>query len=197
MRVGILGGTFNPPHLGHLVCAQEAYLQLGLDRVTLIPARIPPHKPVEDEPGPEHRLELCRLAVEGDERFSVSDLETFRPGPSFTVDTLQELHATEPDNELFLIVGGDVAAGLPLWNEPERVLELARLAVAKRRGTPRSRVDQALAGLRGGQRAEFFRMPRIGISSTLLRRRVRAGEPIRYMVPDAVERYIGAQGLYA
>ena len=197
MRVGILGGTFNPPHLGHLVCAQEAYLQLGLDRVMLIPARIPPHKPVEDEPGPEHRLELCRLAVDGDERFSVSDLETFRPGPSFTVDTLQELHATEPDNELFLIVGGDVAAGLPLWNEPERVLELARLAVAKRRGTPRSRVDQALAGLRGGQRAEFFRMPRIGISSTLLRRRVRAGEPIRYMVPDAVERYIGAQRLYA
>jgi len=197
VRVGILGGTFNPPHLGHLVCAQEAYLQLGLDRVMLIPARIPPHKPVEDEPGPEHRLELCRLAVEGDERFSVSDLETFRPGPSFTVDTLQELHATEPDNELFLIVGGDVAAGLPLWNEPERVLELARLAVAKRRGTPRSRVDQALAGLRGGQRAEFFRMPRIGISSTLLRRRVRAGEPIRYLVPDAVERYIGAQRLYA
>jgi nicotinate-nucleotide adenylyltransferase len=197
VRVGILGGTFNPPHLGHLVCAQEAYLQLGLDRVMLIPARIPPHKPVEDEPGPEHRLQLCRVAVEDDERFAVSDLETFRPGPSFTVDTLQELHATEPDNELFLIVGGDVAAGLPLWNEPERVLELARLAVAKRRGTPRSRVDQALAGLRGGQRAEFFRMPRIGISSTLLRRRVRAGEPIRYMVPDAVERYIGAEGLYA
>jgi nicotinate-nucleotide adenylyltransferase len=197
VRVGILGGTFNPPHLGHLVCAQEAYLQLGLDRVMLIPARIPPHKPVEDEPGPEHRLELCRLAVDGDERFSVSDLETVRPGPSFTVDTLQELHATEPDNELFLIVGGDVAAGLPLWNEPERVLELARPAVAKRRGTPRARVDQALAGLRGGERAEFFQMPRIGISSTLLRRRVRAGEPIRYMVPDAVERYIGAQGLYA
>ncbi|HWK15976.1 MAG TPA: nicotinate-nucleotide adenylyltransferase [Solirubrobacteraceae bacterium] len=197
MRVGILGGTFNPPHLGHLVCAQEAYLQLGLDRVMLIPARIPPHKPVEDEPGPEHRLELCRLAVDGDERFSVSDLETFRPGPSFTVDTLQELHATEPDNELFLIVGGDVAAGLPLWNEPERVLELARPAVAKRRGTPRARVDQALAGLRGGERAAFFQMPRIGISSTLLRRRVRAGEPIRYLVPDAVERYIGAQGLYA
>ena len=197
MRVGILGGTFNPPHLGHLVCAQEAYLQLGLDRVMLIPARMPPHKPVEDEPGPEHRLELCRLAVDGDERFSVSDLETFRPGPSFTVDTLQELHATEPDNELFLIVGGDVAAGLPLWNEPERVLELARPAVAKRRGTPRARVDQALASLWGGERAEFFQMPRIGISSTLLRRRVRAGEPIRYMVPGAVERYIGAQGLYA
>jgi nicotinate-nucleotide adenylyltransferase len=192
-----MGGTFNPPHLGHLVCAQEAYVQLELDRVMLIPARIPPHKPVDDEPGAEHRLELCRLAVAGDERFTVSDLETTRPGPSYTVDTLQELHATQPDSELFLIVGGDVAAGFPLWHQPERVLSLARLAVAKRRGTARARVDQALAGIPGGERTEFFRMPRIGISSTLVRRRVRGGEPIRYLVPDAVESYIRAEGLYA
>ena len=89
MRIGILGGTFNPPHLGHLVCAQEAYRELGLDQVMLIPARIPPHKPVEDEPGAEHRLELCRLAVAGDERFDVSDLELHRDGPSYTVDTLK------------------------------------------------------------------------------------------------------------
>ena len=82
VRVGILGGTFNPPHLGHLVCAQEAYVQLRLDRVMLIPARIPPHKPIEDEPGAEHRLELCRLAVEGDPRFAVSEIEMRRPGPS-------------------------------------------------------------------------------------------------------------------
>ena len=122
MRIGILGGTFNPPHLGHLICAQEAYLQLGLDRVTLIPARIPPHKPVEDEPGAEHRLELCRLAIRGDEdRFQVSDLEIRREGPSYTVDTLEELHSSAPDHELFLIVGGDIAAGLPGWHEPERV----------------------------------------------------------------------------
>src|SRR5213082_2067639 len=104
-----MGGTFNPPHLGHLVCAQEAYLQLGLDRVMLIPARIPPHKPVEAEPGAEHRLELCRLAVAGDQRFIVSDLEIGRSGPSYTVDTLKELHSQAPDNELFLILGGDVA----------------------------------------------------------------------------------------
>ena len=198
MRIGILGGTFNPPHLGHLICAQEAYLQLGLDRVTLIPARIPPHKPVEDEPGAEHRLELCRLAIQGDEeRLAVSDLEIGREGPSYTVDTLEALHSSAPDHELFLIVGGDIAAGLPDWHRPERVLSLATLAVAERRGTSREAVDEALGALRGGERTRFFRMPRIGISSTMLRDRVRAGQPIKYYVPDPVASYIDRHRLYA
>ena len=197
MRVGILGGTFNPPHLGHLICAQEAYLQLNLDRVTLIPARIPPHKPVDDdEPGPEHRLELCRVAVGGDDRFTVSDVEIMREGPSYTVDTLELLHSREPESDLFLIVGGDIAAGLPSWREPERVLSLATLAVAGRRGTSRAEVDEALSGLSGGERAEFFQMPTISIASTVLRRRVRDGQPIRYYVPDAVVSYIDRHRLY-
>ena len=197
MRIGILGGTFNPPHLGHLICAQEAYLQLELDRVTLIPARIPPHKPVDDEPGPEHRLELCRVAVGDDERFDVSDLEITREGPSYTVDTLELLHSRAPVSELFLIVGGDIAAGLPRWHEAERVLSLATLAVAGRRGTSRAEVDEALSGLAGGARARFFQMPSIGISSTVLRRRVRARESIRYYVPDTVASYIDRHRLYA
>jgi nicotinate-nucleotide adenylyltransferase len=196
MRVGILGGTFNPPHLGHLVCAQEAYIQLGLDHVMLIPARIPPHKPVEDEPGADHRLELCRLAVDGDGRMSVSDIEIRREGTSYTVDTLEELHERDPDSQLCLIVGGDVAAGLPRWREPERVLALATLAVARRRGTPRSAVETALAELPGAERTEFFRMPRIAISSTLIRERVHAGTSVRYLVPDQVSRYIEQEGLY-
>lgn len=195
-RLGILGGTFNPPHLGHLICAQEAYVQLALDRLMLIPARIPPHKPVEDEPGPEHRLELCRLAVEGDERLAVSDLEIARAGPSYTVDTLEELHSRAPERELFLIVGGDIAAGLPLWREPERVLSLATMAVAKRRGTSKGSVEEALRAVPGGDRAEFFRMPWIGISSTMVRTRARAGQPIKYIVPDAVAGYIEEHGLY-
>jgi nicotinate-nucleotide adenylyltransferase len=196
LRIGILGGTFNPPHIGHLICAQEALVALGLDRVVLIPAAIPPHKEVEEEPGAMHRLALCECAVHGDERLSVSDLEVRRPGPSYTVDTLLRLHEQAPDNELFLIVGGDVAAGLPFWREPERVLSLARLAVAKRRGTAKASVDQALASLSGGERAEFFKMPRIGVSSTLIRRRVRAGLPITYLVPDAVASYIREHHLY-
>jgi nicotinate-nucleotide adenylyltransferase len=196
MRIGILGGTFNPPHLGHLVAAQEAHRELDLDQVLFIPAGMPPHKPVEDEPGARHRLELCRLAVGDDDRFGVSDLELQRDGPSYTVDTLHVLRTHAPTDDLFLILGGDIAAGLPRWHEPERVLELATVAIAKRRGTSRSTVDEALAQLKGGERARFFRMPRIEISSTMVRRRVRAGQPIRYFVPDGVMHYIETHGLY-
>ncbi|MDE3133557.1 MAG: nicotinate-nucleotide adenylyltransferase, partial [Acidobacteriota bacterium] len=195
-RIGILGGTFNPLHIGHLICAQEAYLRLALDRVLLIPAGEPPHKPLEQDPGAEHRLELCRRAVAEDPRFDVSDLEVRRAGPSYTVDTLAALNSAAPDSELFLIVGGDVAAGLPTWHQPERVLSLATLAVAKRRGTSKGSIDSALAGLRGGECTEFFRMPRIGISSTEIRHRVQMQEPITYLVPEAVASYIDEHRLY-
>ena len=196
MRVGILGGTFNPPHLGHLVCAQEAYLQLELDRVLFVVARIPPHKTIEVEPGAEHRLELCRLAARGDQRFEVCDLEIRREGPSYTVDTLEELRSTTPDIELFLILGGDIAAGLPEWHQVERVLSLATAVVAERRGTARSSIEDALESVRAGERARFFPMPPIGLSSTMIRERVRASQPIRYFVPDAVAAYIQEHSLY-
>jgi nicotinate-nucleotide adenylyltransferase len=196
VRLGILGGTFNPPHLGHLVCAQEAFVQLHLDQLMLIPTRIPPHKPVDEEPGPEHRLELCRAAVADDDRFSVSDLEVKREGPSYTVVTLEALKSLAPDTELFFILGGDVAAGLPQWHDPERVLSLATLAVAERRGTSQASVKEALGQLQGGERAQFFRMPRIGFSSTMVRDRVREGQPIKYIVPDAVAGYINEHELY-
>jgi nicotinate-nucleotide adenylyltransferase len=196
VRVGILGGTFNPPHLGHLVCAQEAYFHLRLDRLMLIPAAIPPHKPVDEEPGFPHRLELCRRAVQGDPRFEVSDIECVRPGPSYTVDTLEELKSRAPDNELVLIVGGDIAAGFPRWREPERVLSLATLAVAERKGTARADIDQALREVPGGDRAAFFPMPTIEISSSAVRERVRTAQPIKYIVPDPVADYIHEQGLY-
>lgn len=196
MRLGILGGTFNPPHIAHLICAQEAHRELALDRVVLIPALIPPHKPVEQEPGATHRLAMCRLAADGDDRFEVSDLELRRDGPSYTVDTLEQLRSRAANDELVLILGGDIAAGLPGWHRPERVLELATAAIAKRRGTPRDTVERALATLPGGDRARFFQMPRIGISSTMIRRRVGQGQPIRYLVPDQVLAYIEHHGLY-
>jgi nicotinate-nucleotide adenylyltransferase len=197
VRIGVLGGTFNPPHLGHLVCAQEAYFQLELSRVTLIPARIPPHKPVDEEPGVEHRLEMCRLAIAGHEdQFAVSDIEARREGPSYTVDTLEELHATDPESELFLIVGSDVAIEFSAWQEPERVLSLATLAVAQRPGTSREAVEQALGQVRGGERARFFAMPEIDISSTLLRERARRSQPTTYLILDAVRSYIDELRLY-
>jgi nicotinate-nucleotide adenylyltransferase len=196
VRVGILGGTFNPPHVGHLVCAQEAYRQLDLDQVLFVPARVPPHKPVTDEPGVEHRLEMCRLAVRGDERFAVSELEVQRDGPSYTVDTLRELKTRVASNELVLILGGDVAAGLPHWHRAEQVLMLCIPAITARPGTSREEIEQALGRLGGGERAEFFEMPGIGVSSTMVRDRVRSGSPIRYLVPDAVSEHIERAGLY-
>jgi nicotinate-nucleotide adenylyltransferase len=197
VRVGVLGGTFNPPHLGHLVCAQEAYVQLELARVILIPARIPPHKPVDEEPGIAHRLQMCRLAVVGhQDQFAVSDIEARREGTSYTVDTLEELHAQEPESELFLIVGADVAIDFLTWREPERVLSLATLAVAQRPGTSQEGVERTLSQVPGGERAEFFPMPEIGISSTLLRERARSSEPTTFLLPDQVRNYIDRHRLY-
>lgn len=197
MRVGVLGGTFNPPHLGHLVCAQEAYLQLQLDEVLLIPTHTPPHKVLRDDPGPGHRLELCRLAVGGDERLAVSDVEVRRDGPSYTVDTLDELHAIAQDSDLYLILGGDIATGLPQWRQPERVLSLSTLAVVDREGTPRAAIEAALDRLSGGEHVQFFTMPQIAISSTLVRRRLQARQPVRYLVQDPVIEYIERNRLYA
>lgn len=197
MRVGILGGTFNPPHLAHLVCAQEAHAQLGLDRVLLMPAGEPPHKRVAPgDPSPEQRFELCRLAAAGDERLEVSRLELERPGRSYTADTLRLLRERRPDDELVFIVGGDMAASFPSWHEPEAVLALATLAVAERRGTVRAAIERALAPLAGAERVAYFDMPRIDISSSELRARVAQGRPIRYLVPDAVAEAIAAEGLY-
>ena len=198
MRVGILGGTFNPPHLGHLVCAQEAYDQLGLDRVVLMPAGQPPHKAIAADPGAEARHELCRLAIGGDERFAVSRLELDRPGRSWTVDTLTSLHDDSPQDDLIFIVGGDMARSLPTWREPEAVLELATLAVAERAGAEREDIRGELRALptARGERVRFFDMPRVDVSSSLVRERVATGRPIRYLVPDAVAEAIAQNGWY-
>jgi nicotinate-nucleotide adenylyltransferase len=195
-ELGILGGTFNPPHIGHLVMIAEALDQLGLDRVVLMPVARPPHKEAPEDPGAQVRLELCRLAAEGDERIEVSDLEIRRGGASFTVDTLRALHDLSPEHALTFIVGGDMAHSLPAWREPEAVLELAMLAVAEREGSARREISDRLAPLAGDDRIRFFDMPRIDISSTAVRDRVRAGRPIRYLVPEDVARAIGAGGWY-
>jgi nicotinate-nucleotide adenylyltransferase len=196
-RIGILGGSFNPPHLAHLVCASEAAAQLSLDRVLLTPVATPPHKEAEQDPGPQVRLELCRLAIAGDERLGVCDLEVQRGGPSYTVDTLRELHARTPEDELTFIVGGDIALGLPSWHEPEAVLGLARLAVAGRSGSRREEITTLLAQRFGEAAAPvFFDMPRLDISSSQIRRRVAQGDPIRYLVPDDVAEHIARGRLY-
>lgn len=198
MRLGVLGGTFNPPHLAHLLCASEAADQLGLDRVLLVPAFEPPHKEVAHDPGPETRAALCELAVEGDPRLEVSRIELERAGRSYTVDTLRALHATHEHTELTFIVGGDMALSLPTWREPGEILGLARLAVAERSGVARQDILDRLGATLGdvAGRIDFFEMPRLDLSSSEIRRRIADGRSVRYLVPDAVADRITAQGLY-
>ena len=196
MRVGVFGGAFNPPHLGHLVCAQEMLLQLELERVLFVPVGEPPHRRLDDDPGGEPRLEMVELAIAGDERFVASRLELDREGPSYTSLTLKQLSTEAPDDERFLILGGDQAASLPTWHEPEKVLELATVAAVERVGWSRSAIGIKLARLRGSDRVRYLDMPLIQISSTGVRRRVREGKPIRYLVPPAVEEYIAGHDLY-
>jgi nicotinate-nucleotide adenylyltransferase len=195
-RLGILGGTFNPPHVAHLVCAQEARHQLGLERVLLMPVSMPPHKEAADDPGPAVRLELCRLAAADEEGVEVSTLEVDRGGPSYTVDTLREIHALQPGDDLTFIVGADMASGLPGWREPEAVLALATIAVAGRSGVESEDVLARLEPLGARERIAFFDMPRLDISSSGIRRRVAEGAPIRHLVPPAVAERIAADGLY-
>jgi nicotinate-nucleotide adenylyltransferase len=196
-RVGLLGGTFNPPHVGHMLCAQEALAALELERVLLMPVHAPPHKETEADPGPDVRLELCRLAAGDAPGIEVSAIEVERPGRSYTVDTLRALHDARPEDDLTFIAGADQACGLPGWREPAAVLDLAELAVAERVATRRDDVLEALRGLAGAQqRVRFFSMPRVDVSSSLIRRRVAEGRPIRWLVPDAVKRAIAERALY-
>jgi nicotinate-nucleotide adenylyltransferase len=198
--VGILGGTFNPPHLGHLAIADAARAELGLERVLLMPVHTPPHKSEEPDPGAAHRLQMCRLAVHGRAGLEACALEVERGGPSYTADTLRAIHAGHPEAELTFIVGADTAGTLPAWHEPGVVLELAELAVAARSGTDRGDVLDAIAGVLGtprpGERVRFLDTPELDISASGVRARVAAGEGVRELVGDEVADYIAAHHLY-
>jgi nicotinate-nucleotide adenylyltransferase len=191
-----LGGAFNPPHIGHLVLAQEAASQLGLERVLLVPAGRTPHKRIDPEPGAELRLEMARLAAAGNELLEVSSIEVEREGPSYTFHTLELLRERQPDDEFTFLMGADVAAHLDEWREPTRVVELARLGVAGRPGTVLDEAEATLERLRASARADWIKMPEIGVSSTRIRRRVAQRRPIRYLVPDGVAALIAERGLY-
>lgn len=195
-RIGILGGALNPPHLGHLLLAQEAHARLGLDRVLLVPVGEPPHREIAADPGGGERLRMARLAVGGDDRLAASEIEVERMGRSYTVDTLRALRDADPEPELTLILGADQGSKLRSWREPREVLALARVAVAEREGLRRDDVVAALAGLDGAEAVEGLELPRVDVSSTLVRERVAAGLPIRYLVPDGVADHIAARRLY-
>ncbi|MDP2469839.1 MAG: nicotinate-nucleotide adenylyltransferase [Candidatus Palauibacterales bacterium] len=175
LRLGIFGGTFDPPHIGHLVVAQDALESLTLDRLLVIPAGRPPHRAAAFAEA--ERLEFARLAFAGDERIEVSDVEVRREGPSWTVDTLEWARTELKPSELFLIVGADQLGTLGGWREPERILRLARLAVMTRNGETLAETEYPY---------EMIEVTRVDLSSTQVRKRLREGRSIRYMVPEHV-----------
>jgi nicotinate-nucleotide adenylyltransferase len=195
--VGILGGTFDPIHHGHLVIAEEAREALGLERVLFVPAASPPHKPGRRVTDPEHRLAMVRLAVDGNPVFAASAVEVERGGSSFTVDTLEGLRGTGLVDP-WLILSSEALAGFPDWREPARILDLARLAVVPRGGHDVLGTDWFAERFPGrADRVRFLPGPLLPISGSVVRRRAAAGWSVRYLVPDAVARYIADHALYA
>ena len=194
--VGILGGTFDPIHHGHLVIAEEVREALGLERVLLVPAASPPHKPGRPVSPAGHRLAMARLAVEDNPSFTVSDLEMERGGASYTVDTLEAL-ATAGIEQPWFILSAEALAGFPAWRDPQRILALCRLAVVPRGGY--ETLDGAWVADRfpgREDRVRFLPGPLLPISGSVVRRRAAVGRSVRYLVPDAVASYIAAHQLY-
>ena len=195
--IGVLGSAFNPPHLGHLALAQEALWQLELSEVVLMPTGDAPHKRIADDPGREQRLAMTRLAAADDPRFSVSTLEVDRDGPSYTYETLELLADERADTELVFVMGADAALGLESWRAPERVVELARIAVARRSGVADAEVAAVMRSLGAEGRATMLEMPQFGVSSSAVRERASGGRPLRYLVPESVARFIEEKGVYS
>jgi nicotinate-nucleotide adenylyltransferase len=191
----VLGGTFDPVHVGHLLLAEEAREQLGLEQVLFVPAGKPWRKAGRRISKAEDRLAMLRLAAEENPAFEVSDLEVSRLGPSYTGETLASISTEQKDAEIFFILGEDALADLPNWRDPDRIVELAVLAVARRPSDIPDDRDLELMAIAPG-REVWLSMPRIDISSSEIRERVQKGLSVRYRVPDAVEAYIREHKLF-
>lgn len=200
MRLGLFGGTFDPVHYGHLVLAEQCRQACRLDKVWFLPAGRPPHKPDRDLTPAAQRVEMVELAIAGHPDFALCNLEVDRAGPSYTVETLEQVHREQPQAALFFLIGSDSLAELATWYQPQRIVELAQLIVASRIGTPppsfedlRSFMDAAQIERLG---EHFVEISAVGIASTEIRLRVASGKSVRYLVPRAVEVYIDTHGLY-
>jgi nicotinate-nucleotide adenylyltransferase len=185
---GILGGTFDPPHIGHLILAQSAYEALGLDQVIFVPTSIQPHKINKVGTPGDIRFKMLQLAIDKDPRFDISDVEIGRPGISYTVDTFAILRTQYPEDSLYLLMGSDNVVDIAAWKDPEQLFALCKVAAARR---PDHNPTGAYAN-----RVRYFEMPSIQLSSTLIRKKVKEGKSIKYLVPASVEDYILSNGLY-
>ncbi len=198
MDISVLGGTFDPIHMGHLIIAEEARLRLGLSQVVFVPAGQPWLKQDRDISPGEHRLEMIRLAIAPNAFFRASTVELERPGPSYTVDTLADLRRELGEEaNLYFILGLDALAGLATWRQPQKIVELCHLVAARRpeaRDLDLQSLERSITGI--SHRVIILDNPLIDISSSEIRQRVAEGKSIREMVPEAVEQYIREQGLY-
>jgi nicotinate-nucleotide adenylyltransferase len=195
MRLGLFGGTFDPIHLGHLILAEQCREACRLDRVWLVVAGSPPHKP-GGRTAVGHRLEMVRVAIAGNSALVASDIEAMRPGPHYSVDTLEAVRRDQADDDLFFLIGADSLKDLPAWREPARIAQLATIVVVNRPGIEEVNVSEFPDFGPGTHPLISVTIPPVGIASSDLRRRLAEGRSIRYMVPRGVEAYIDAHGLY-
>jgi len=196
VNIGVLGGTFDPIHIGHLIVAEEARIKLGLEEVLFVPAGEPWLKQDRDVTPAIHRVEMVRRAIADNPDFKLCTLEVDRSGPSYTVDTLEALQEQLSETSLFFILGRDTLAELPLWKDPRKVIQLCRLVVPPRLGSRDLRhLEKAIPGLLA--RVVQLDMPVIGISSSGIRQRLGKGMSVRYLVPPGVEAYITEQTIYS
>lgn len=195
-RVGILGGTFDPPHLGHLILAEYAVDALNLSCLLFVPAGNPPHKKHEHNTPVEHRLAMLKLAVGSNSRFTLSRVDVDRPGPHYSLDMVQIIQQQYPGSELYFVMGGDSLRDLPRWHRPADLIRLCKLAVMHRPsdGARPYMHEDVLPGL--AERVVMIDAPLIGISSTEIVNRLRKGLSVRYLVPDAVLNYILTHNVY-
>ena len=195
-RIGVFGSAFNPPQVAHLNVVEAARRQLGIDLFVIVPTGDAYHKEPESDPGPEVRFRLAEAAFAGVDGVTVSRQEVDRPGPSYTYATLEQIAEQNPDSEIHLLMGADTASGFGGWQRPERILELARVAVVPRPGVGEEEVVAAFEGLGGSDRLEFLSMPAAGVSSSEVRERIASGSPFEDLVPQAVAEIINNEGVY-
>lgn len=195
-RLGILGGTFDPPHTGHLILAEYAHDALGLDQVLFVPAADPPHKQQEDKQPVQHRLAMLELALADNEHFSISRADIDRPGPHYSVDMVAIVQAQYPDYELYFVMGSDSLRNLTRWYHPEELIQRCRLAVMRRPGDyiQLNMHEAILPSLH--DRVSMVEAPLIGISSSQIVDRLQQGRSVRYLLPQAVLDYIDEHQLY-
>jgi nicotinate-nucleotide adenylyltransferase len=199
MRLGVFGGTFDPVHYGHLLLAEQCREQCALDEVWFVPAGQPPHKPAEGITRAAARIDMLEFALAGCREFAISRIEVEREGPSFTVETLEQLAEEDVTRELFLLIGADSLADLPTWRQPQRIVELATIVVVNRGKFDEEilRWPAASLGAAAADRFRFVEMPGVDISASDIRRRVHEGRSIRFLTPRPVAMFIAEHGLYA